>query len=412
MNPSQWSALDNVNDQAKVGNVFAEYFLPRLHQISQQTKTEAQMVPFLKTGQAALKAGLDLLESDQQRKVYQKLCQHHLREELGRLSVRAAKQNQQDWHRMNAKLVDAQLSDVKRWPEDERHFNTCIQNGLWALEAYHRQMGSAEVILEAAQAKFLSDLLIARLQALAPINIAYAAEVYNRHRNWLIPSIKSQIQGYLNRMEQVVRAGLLADAITQSGPKESWLDKVPAVAAHENDNNAAFRALLLDAVQARLDEAETQAFTQNQTDSNALLTACLTQEATKLETFLAQNPELALAWDRADPQTQTGLLDLMHIHRLGPRFTPDDTDTPIWNLAIGQALKGKSQIYLTNLAAPQWNPLPADQRLFLIELQNHRYDPVMQAELAKNAAMTRRLCQNEASPSRNCYRLMNDPAMP
>ena len=260
-----------IKDAACVSERFAGHTLPRLHSLSDQTQSEAMILPFIQAAQSVAREGAAGLQTERQRSLYLNLCQHHVQDELGRLSSRAAHANRQHWDRANQQILEAQIEAVKRWPEDDTHFMACAENGLSTIENHDAHMGIAPRHVETRQALFLSRLLTARLHALAPVNIAHAARVYDRHKAWLAPDRAPDLRAYLNRMERIVRAGLLADAITRMGPRESWLAKVQAVAAHEDNGDVGFKALLHDAVQARLDRAERRDAATSQTNRNALL---------------------------------------------------------------------------------------------------------------------------------------------
>jgi len=395
------TTLSKIKDAARVGETFAGHTLPRLHSLSDQTRSEAMIPPYIQAAQAVAREGAAALETDRQRRIYLNLCQRHVQDELGRLSSRAAHHNRQQWDRANRQLVEAQIEAVTRWPEDDRHFMGCAENGLSAIENHDAHMGIAPRHIETRQAQFLSRLLTARLQALAPVNIAHAARVYDRHKSWLAPDQTPPLRAYLNRVERIVRAGLLADAIVRMGPKQAWKAKAKAVAAHEEDGDAEFNALLQEAVQARLDEAEQQEALARQTNRNALLQAIIADKTACVEALLKSAPHLALAWDQAEPDTIAGLSELMRLNRMGRTPIRDEHAANMVKLAIGGALHDHPDFHAENLAGQRWNSVPAAQRLVLVELQAKRNDPGWQAKVSGNLEQMRRMTGHRAVEHRS-----------
>ena len=361
--------LGRIKDAARIDELFAGAFLPRMHQLSDRTQTEAQLVPFVKAALAEIARSAKELGSEQQRSWYQNLCRRHLHEELARLSARAAQNNRQEWERSHHGLLDGQVAAVARWPADDRHFKICAETGLKAIADYYGGRGLAAHYAETAQAQFLSRVLTARLHALAGTNIAYAARLFDQHKMLLNQQDQQQMRAFLNRIERVVRAGILADAITKLGPPDGWLNKVPAVADHEQDGDGTFRQLLHDAVQTRVDEAMQRRDGQIRAERNALLRAVLERRVTRLETLLADAPALAVYWDRAEPETVDGVRRLM-LSLCRPSLPPDDRARRMAALAVGHVLQDHPAFYRTNLAAARWNGVPYDQRLALIGLQD------------------------------------------
>ena len=235
---------------------------------------------------------------------------------------------------------------------------------------------------------------------MAPLNVALAKRVHEARKAWIAPERTAEIEDYLKRIERIVRAGLLADAIAQMGPKEAWLTKVRPVAKHETDRDAQFVALLTQAVEARLDEAVRAEADGKRAERNALLRAVLEGGATRLERLLADRPHLGPLWHRADAKTQDGLLELMRLNRQG-------RGEPLWRreartmfaLAIGYALSDHPRFHAQNLADKSWNILPAHQRIVLIALQDKRGDQEMRDKAQDNLRIVRRLAGGRtASP--------------
>ena len=387
---STLSPLGRIKDAARVGDVFAATFVPKLRQLSDQTRSEEQMVPFLRAAHGALVEASTSLSNEQQRQMLRTLGQRQILHELDLLAGRAASHNRQNRARTAQAMGSMLLAEAARWPEDDRHFDHCIHQGLAMLEdPGHRT-------------QWRERLLTARLEALAPVNIAYAMRVFERHQDWLTPQQQNQMRGFLTRLERVVRAGLLADAIAKLGPVDGWLDKVASVAACEQDGDAPFHALLREAVSARRDEAQRIAAKTAQTRNNALLRAVLDQHITRLETLLNTHPHLAVAWDQADAASQRGLLELMRLQRLRRQDLWNDQARKLFHLAMGEALLGRGRFYAEKLSAPHWNIVPAALRLVLIKLQDQRDDPATQSGLRRNFARLRRLCADRAPDFAAC----------
>ena len=385
--------LARIKDAAKVGEAFATRYLPRLRALSDAAQSEADALPFFVAAGKEAQQAASLLDNDRQRGILERLCNHHRHRELARISARAAARNRAEWDRAAEALVQSQLDEAKRWPLDDGHFTACVGNGLAAIETHHAQMGIASRHTETRQARFLSDLLTARLEAVAPVNIALAQRLYRDHADWIAPERRESLGSFMTGMERIARSAVLADCIVTLGPRQDWLGKVAAVAGGEKDGDAEFEDLLRHAVQARVDDAERAERNQTRAERNALLDRVLTHAATSLHRLLADHPELAPAWNRATPETRTGLMELMRLNRMDRQPEPDDRAKRLFALALGHALRGHPAFDATNLAAAHWNIAPKYQRLALLELQENRRD----AENRQNAVLLKRLTRNKAA---------------
>ena len=375
--------LGKIKDAAQVGEAYASFFLPKLWDLSDRTRSEDQMKPFVRAARSIIEDGASALASDRQRQIFSTLCRQHLEREIGFLSAQAAHHNRQHWDRVNGRLLDAQIDRVRHRPQDDDAFKGAMAQGLTALESHDAQMGVSKKDTEIRLAQFLSRLLTARLEVLAPVNIAQAKRVHDQYQTWLAPECRDWMVGYLDRMERIVRAGILADAIVQTGPKQTWMRKIRAVADCETDNDAVFVALLTQAVQARLDQAVEAEAKAAQTDRNALLRTVLDMPATRLEALLAAHPHLAPLWHRTDQDTRDGLLDLMRINRRDrPKPLRRSRATELFDLAIGHALHDHPKFHAQNLAHKRWNDLPALWRVTLITLQQNRGDSDLTEKIA------------------------------
>ena len=64
-----------IKDAACVSERFAGHTLPRLHSLSDQTQSEAMILPFIQAAQSVAREGAAGLQTERQRSLYLNLCQ-------------------------------------------------------------------------------------------------------------------------------------------------------------------------------------------------------------------------------------------------------------------------------------------------------------------------------------------------
>ena len=380
--------LQSLKQAYPVRRLVAEFFLSRMHRLSDQTRTEDQVKPFFAAALEVIAQGAKLLDDPGQQAQFRQWCEHLLQHELAGLAARAAQHNRRQWDLANDNLGDGLLEQTRRWPQNEALFQHCATLGVEAIAHHHRLLGLEAHVTEAQQAALLSRLLAARLEALAPVNVVQAMKVLDQYRDWLPVAAQAAASAKIQRMERVVRAGILADAITQWGQPEHWLQKVDLVAAHERDGDDALRELLREAVQARADVALLAQERQQRTGRNHLLSVVLRGKSGRLETLLAENPHLADAWDQAESETKAGLAELMRLNRLNRHPAPSDHAKGMVDLLVGMALRRHPGFERENLAARRWNILPPDWRGRLVEAQNSLSHEQGASSIRRNARQT------------------------
>jgi len=151
-----------------------------------------------------------------------------------------------------------------------------------------------------------------------------------------------------------------------------------------------------------VDDAERNERNQTRAERNALLDRVLTHAATNLHRLVADHPELAPAWNRAAPETRTGLMELMRLNRMDRQPIPDDRARRMFALALGHALRGHPDFTDENLSHRRWNILPRAQRTALMTIQNNAADH----PLRKDAGVMKRL----AGKNRPLHRIMTSPS--
>jgi hypothetical protein len=393
------SPLDRIKDAAQVGQIYTDHFLPRLHQAADQTEHEAHMVPFARTVKAAVAQGVARLKTPRQRALFESLCRHHLHDELTRVSTKAAANNRRLWDEANQKLVQAQFLSIRRWPLDEDLFKTCVTNGLTLIQTHEAHLGHSDHAIENRQAQFLSDLVIARLQVLAPQNIARASALYDACKDWIANDQQAEMQAFMTHMERLARAQILADCIVKIGPKEEWMAKIEPVITCEKDGDDGFKALLHHFVQAKLDHAHKAEQDQDRETRNSLLDAVLTHDVTGLDRLMNDHPHLAAHWHNAKPDTHQGLLELMRLNRLGRQPIWENEALKMFEKALGLCLHQPSCFQELDITHHRWNLLPKQHRHALLALQNQITNPVIPPIIAHDLRALKRLVDTQTNLS-------------
>ena len=376
--------LDQMKDTALAGDLFSRQFLPRLRQKADVVVVAESIPAFADDVTKLMQILSRTLREERQQAVFIHLCRTHLDDEIRQMSIHLAQRQQQNWQRVNGDLAETQLDQVRRWPLEDHHFLRCAGRGVAFIADQSKHKGNSTEQCEADQARFLSRLLAARLEALVGRNIQAAIRVLEQFESWLEESQVESIRQLVRRTERLVRAGILADAIAQWGHHDQWLEHVEHVAAAEADHDDELVNLLTEAVTVRRDHRLMAEENQQRADRNRLLRAILEQDCPSPETLLAHNSELAGLWHRATVETVAGLAELMRLNRLHRRPSPHPEAQMMLALATGMALQGHDGFERENLALRRWNSVPSSGRLMLLNLQDQWHQPGMRERLARN----------------------------
>lgn len=315
--------LARLKSQGDVGYAYGALFLPQMMDAVRHLQSlpapelEAKLPRFVAAAQAAAQAISRKLSTDPARHGFDRLAQRLIHEELTQLSLLAAAKNKDHRDAIHHDLIKRQIDYALLWPESDGRFAQAAENGLSAIESHGALVGQTADQVEYAQASFLSELLAARLQALSARNVAQAWAVLETHQSWLSPLDLKAVQNVLARQDRLLRARVLADAISQWGGPAEWSAKAADAAETEFPKDADFAALLRALVEARIESHRRETKAQCRDARNHLLGLIVTHRPKHLEDLLTIEAQADHSWSRLPTAHRQNLMAALARNRNG-----------------------------------------------------------------------------------------------
>lgn len=368
--------VSRLKSQGDVEYAYGTLFLPQMMESVRHLQSlpgpdlEAKLPRFVAAAQTEAQAIGRKVSAGPARQGFDRLAQRLIHEELTHLSLLAAAKNKDHRDSIHQNLIKRQIEYALLWPESDERFAQAAENGLSAIEAHGALVGQTADQTEYAQASFLSELLAARLKALSVRNIALAWRVLETHQSWLSPLDLKAVQQVLARQDRLLRARVLADALSQWGSPADWTDKAADAAETEFPHDADFAALVHALVAARVEHHQHTIQAQGRAARNHLLGLIVTHSPNHLEDLLTIEPQADHSWSQLPTAQRQNLLAALARNRTGLEPVGGPKALAKYRWARGMYRRHPEDFAKLDLSAPGFGDLHHRDMKSLIQAQS------------------------------------------
>ena len=392
------------HDRAAIGDALIT-FVGRMSGLSDHARSlgggdMADHLPDFLKGCESIRLSLGQAMPAHRKAAFDRLARLSQELELNRLAQLAAAQDLRHWDDVNAKVLETQVENVRRWPLDDRTFRQAAQDGLAIAAEHDRMMGRQPEASRQRQSAFLSRLTETRLQALVWTNIAVALQVFQDYQQWLLPAARQNCQKLLAQGERLARARILADAIVDRFAPDHWRQRAGLAAHCEYPDDADFAQMLQDRIGEHIDQsAQAQTQLARQTRNRLLLAALGDSQSRpqRIEDLWRTDPQKASLWHQTDDDTRHALTRILHANRtrLGPNGSAQSQRK--FDLAVGLMALSPHHFLKLHFGQAGFRDLPLPQLQLLITMQEVYDDPQCAAYRTAMTAHVRKHLQAKSA---------------